>query len=75
MTANASDLERATHVETQEGGYLAHLSEDWEIWGLIDHECSVAGHGLMGVNGSVWDTAGRLLATGSAQLCCVPNGA
>jgi acyl-CoA thioesterase len=44
-------------------------------WLLVDHECGFAGHGLMGVNGSVWDTAGRLLATGSAQLCCVPNGA
>ena len=42
-------------------------------WLLIDHECIVADHGLMGVNGRVWDTDGRLLATGSAQLCCVPN--
>jgi acyl-CoA thioesterase len=43
-------------------------------WLLVDHECSVATHGLMGVGGSIWDTGGRLLATGSAQLCCVPNG-
>jgi acyl-CoA thioesterase-2 len=42
-------------------------------WLLIDHECIVADHGLMGVSGKVWDTDGRLLATGSAQLCCVPN--
>ena len=42
-------------------------------WLLIDHECTVADHGLMGVNGRVWDTDGRLLATGSAQLCCIPN--
>jgi acyl-CoA thioesterase len=42
-------------------------------WLLVDHQCTVADHGLMGVNGNVWDTDGRLLATGSAQLCCVPG--
>ncbi|HTA14607.1 MAG TPA: thioesterase family protein [Solirubrobacteraceae bacterium] len=42
-------------------------------WLLIDHECILANHGLMAVNGKVWDTNGVLLATGSAQLCCVPN--
>ena len=42
-------------------------------WLLIDHECIVADHGLMGVSGKVWDTGGSLLATGSAQLCCVAN--
>jgi acyl-CoA thioesterase len=42
-------------------------------WLLIDHECIVADHGLMGVSGRVWDIHGRLLATGSAQLCCIPN--
>jgi acyl-CoA thioesterase II len=42
-------------------------------WLLIDCECSVADRGLMGVSGRVWDTAGRLLATGSAQLCCIPG--
>ncbi len=42
-------------------------------WLLVDHECIVADHGLMAVSGRVWDTEGSLLATGSAQLCCVPN--
>jgi acyl-CoA thioesterase-2 len=42
-------------------------------WLLVDHECIVADHGLMGVSGKVWDTGGRLLATGAAQLCCIPN--
>lgn len=42
-------------------------------WLLIDSECSVADRGLMGVSGNVWDTDGRLLATGSAQLCCIPG--
>jgi acyl-CoA thioesterase len=42
-------------------------------WLLVDHECPVADDGLLGVGGRVWDTAGRLLATGSAQLCCIPR--
>jgi acyl-CoA thioesterase II len=42
-------------------------------WLLIDHECTVAEHGLMAVSGKVWDTDGRLLASGSAQLCCIPR--
>ena len=42
-------------------------------WLLIDHECTLADRGLMAVNGRVWYTGGRLLATGSAQLCCVPG--
>jgi acyl-CoA thioesterase II len=50
-----------------------HQSNPGCEWLLIDHECIVADHGLMGVSGKVWDTGGRLLATGSAQLCCIPN--
>jgi acyl-CoA thioesterase-2 len=42
-------------------------------WLLIDQECAVADRGLMGVSGRVWDTDGRLLASGSAQLCCIPG--
>lgn len=42
-------------------------------WLLIDSECSVADRGLMGVSGRVWDTEGRLLAGGSAQLRCIPG--
>jgi len=41
-------------------------------WLLIDHSCPIADHGLLGVQGQVWDREGRLLATGSAQLCCLP---
>jgi acyl-CoA thioesterase len=41
-------------------------------WLLIDHECPVAEDGLLGVSGRVWNTDGRLLATGIAQLCCIP---
>ena len=41
-------------------------------WLLVDHECQIGAEGLLGVNGRVWDVGGRLLATGSAQLCCIP---
>jgi acyl-CoA thioesterase len=40
-------------------------------WLLVDHECPVAADGLLGVNGRIWDVEGRLLAGGSAQLCCI----
>lgn len=53
--------------------WFHHASPQCE-WLLIDHECIAADHGLLGVSGRVWDTEGRLLATGSAQLCCIPNG-
>jgi acyl-CoA thioesterase len=43
-------------------------------WLLVDHECPVAEEGLLGVSGRVWDAEGRLLASGSAQLCCIPLG-
>ncbi len=41
-------------------------------WLLVDHECPVADDGLLGVSGRVWDADGRLLATGIAQLYCIP---
>jgi acyl-CoA thioesterase II len=41
-------------------------------WLLIDHACPVADEGLLGVSGRVWSEDGRLLATGIAQLCCIP---
>ena len=44
-------------------------------WLLVDHECSIAADGLMGVSGRIWDTEGRLLATGAAYLCCIENPA
>lgn len=42
-------------------------------WLLIDHECPVADEGLLGVQGRVWDAKGALLASGAAQLCCIPR--
>jgi acyl-CoA thioesterase-2 len=52
--------------------WFHHFAPDSE-WLLIDNECLVADRGLMGVNGRVWSAGGRLLATGSAQLCCISN--
>jgi acyl-CoA thioesterase-2 len=52
--------------------WFHHFNPDCE-WLLIDSECLVGDRGLMGVSGKVWDTEGKLLATGSAQLCCVEN--
>ncbi len=52
--------------------WFHHFSPACE-WLLIDSECAVADRGLMGVGGRVWDTEGRLLASGSAQLCCIPG--
>ena len=52
--------------------WFHHLAPDSE-WLLIDHECPVAGDGLLGVGGRVWDSSGRLLASGGAQLCCIPS--
>jgi acyl-CoA thioesterase-2 len=52
------------------GVWFHHFTPEGE-WLLIDSECPVAADGLMGVGGRVWDTHGRLLATGAAQLCCI----
>ncbi len=40
-------------------------------WLLIEEECATADRGLLGVGGRVWDTDGRLLASGGAQLVCL----
>jgi acyl-CoA thioesterase-2 len=50
-----------------------HRSSPDREWLLIDQECTVAARGLMAASGRVWDTDGRLLATGAAQLCCIPG--
>lgn len=49
-----------------------HRSAAESEWLLVDHECPVADDGLLGVNGRVWSDDGRLLASGIAQLCCIP---
>lgn len=42
-------------------------------WLLVDHEAAVAADGLIGVNGRIWDTEGHVLASGGAQLYCIPR--
>lgn len=42
-------------------------------WLLVDHQCPVADEGVMGTHGRVYDDAGRLVASGGAQLFCVPR--
>jgi hypothetical protein len=39
----------------------------------MDHVAPVAEDGLMGTHARIWDEDGRLVATGGAQLLCVPN--
>ncbi len=41
-------------------------------WLLSDQQCPVAESGLMGTRGRVFDETGRLVASGGAQLYCVP---
>ncbi|MEX0682883.1 MAG: thioesterase family protein [Dehalococcoidia bacterium] len=42
---------------------------------LVQYECPTAKDALMNASGRVWSEDGRLLATGGAQLLCVPIGA
>ncbi len=42
---------------------------------LVDYEAPAARDGLMNASGRVWSEHGCLLATGGAQLLCVPIGA
>jgi acyl-CoA thioesterase II len=49
-----------------------HRSAPESGWLLADHDCPVAEGGLMGTHGRVWSRDLRLLATGGAQLMCVP---
>ena len=49
-----------------------HRSDPKGDWLLADHECHVAAGALMGTTARVWSREGRLLASGGAQLFCVP---
>lgn len=50
-----------------------HRSAPAEEWLLADHACPIADAGLMGTTARVWAANGMLLATGGAQLFCVPT--
>jgi acyl-CoA thioesterase len=49
-----------------------HRFEPQSEWLLCDHEGPVAEAGLMGTTARVWSRSGRLLASGGAQLLCLP---
>jgi len=49
-----------------------HRFEPESEWLLSDHEGPVAAGGLMGTTSRVWSRSGRLLASGGAQLLCIP---
>ena len=50
-----------------------HALDPRSDWLLADHASPVARGGLMGTSGRVWSREGSLLATGGAQLFCVPT--
>ena len=49
-----------------------HRFEPKSDWLLADYDSPVAEGGLMGATGRVWSRDGHLLASGGAQLLCVP---
>lgn len=51
-----------------------HRSAPGEEWLLADHASPVAEAGLMGTTARIWAASGALLASGGAQLFCVPAG-
>jgi acyl-CoA thioesterase II len=52
---------------------LFHGAAPREEWLLCDAHSPVASEGLVGCHGRVWARDGRLLASGTSQLLCVPN--
>jgi len=49
-----------------------HQSDSTSEWLLTDTRCDIASGGLMGTHARIWSESGKLLATGGAQLMCVP---
>jgi acyl-CoA thioesterase-2 len=49
-----------------------HRTEPETEWLLVDAHCSLAEAGLMGTHSRIWSESGKLLASGGAQLFCVP---
>jgi len=48
-----------------------HRSPASSEWLLAEHASLLATEGLIGAEGRIFDRAGRLLASGGAQLLCV----
>jgi acyl-CoA thioesterase II len=53
-------------------GAWFHRGAPQEEWLLAEQECSIAEGGLLGARSRVWSRDGRLLASGGAQLFCIP---
>ena len=49
-----------------------HRAAPESEWLLADHEGPLAEGGLMGTTARIWSREGKLLASGGAQLLCVP---
>jgi acyl-CoA thioesterase-2 len=64
--------DRAMIAPNLDTGVWFHQPASRSEWLLIDHECPIGHHGLLGVSGRVWSADGLLVATGGAQLCCLP---
>jgi acyl-CoA thioesterase II len=50
-----------------------HAQVPGEDWMLCDAESQIAREGLVGTGGRLWTRGGRLVASATAQLFCVPN--
>ena len=50
-----------------------HRSAAASEWLLVDSTCSHGADGLLGIQEHVWSESGELLASGGAQLCCIPS--
>lgn len=50
-----------------------HRAAPESEWLLMDHICETAGGGLMGTHAKIWSEDGQLVATGGAQLFCLPR--
>jgi acyl-CoA thioesterase-2 len=49
-----------------------HRAAPGSEWLLAEHACDVAEGGLMGTHARIWSPDGALLASGGAQLYCIP---
>jgi acyl-CoA thioesterase-2 len=49
-----------------------HRSARHSEWLLAEHTSPIGAHGLIGAEGRIYDREGRILASGAAQLLCLP---
>lgn len=65
--------ERELHGPNLDVTAWFHQSDPTSEWLLTDTHCDIAANGLMGTHARIWSQSGMLLATGGAQLLCVPH--